>query len=83
MPAVTLLRDALELRLQAPHPVGLGIASPAFFVFRYTIARRQGVQAMDAYPEPPAKQDHLPAIGEGKLYSLLMARKSFLKVQPA
>jgi hypothetical protein len=83
MPADALLRDALELRLQAPHPVRLGIASPAFFIFLYTIARRKGVQAMDAYPEPPAKQDHLPAMGEGKLYSLLMARKSLLEVQPA
>ena len=83
MPAVTLLRDALELRLQAPHPVGLVIASLAFFVFRYTMARRQGVQAMDAYPEPPAKHDQLPMISERRLYPLLMARNWLLDGQRA
>ena len=48
---VTLLRDALELGLQALHLVGLGIDGLALRL-GHAIALRPGVQVVDAYPEP-------------------------------
>jgi len=47
----TLLCDALEFGLQAPHFVGLHIYSIAY-VFGHTIPLRPGLKAVDAYSKP-------------------------------